>query len=117
MKIRRGFAMGVLVALVSFGLVGCQSGDAQVAVYSWHASPTNSRTITLVVYAGERDEITRAEVLAQDRDQVTVAVWVRGVDTGPGGGVAVAKETDVTLDAPIGARAVVNEDGSVVPNQ
>lgn len=114
MKLYHGIAAAGLVMLAA-----CSSTHAApIDAYRLGPGPNE---ITLLVSDMAPAKPAYATVLDDDESAVRIKVEVENSDTGsedrPIIGVGLQLEVRVTLEAPLGERSVLNEDGSVVARQ
>jgi hypothetical protein len=107
-------AWGLVLTLAVGALSGCGvfRGKTSAELLGFRAGP-GANQITLVYGAGPADDPGVAEVLSQDATEVKVRVRYR-VASGKQEDVLKHKEVVVTLDAPLGERSVVGEDGNMI---
>lgn len=100
-------AGGLVAVLVAVGF-GTRDQEGAVVVPVGYTVQDRSQLV-LHVELGPSDEVVGAEVLDQSEQEVRVRVRVDRADQQPL--VAVERTVTVTLDAPLGERAVLDENG------
>jgi uncharacterized protein YpuA (DUF1002 family) len=114
--------VAILVAVVvaaalsaaALALHWARSGETSWVVPSGYTASPDERTLTLHVWGGACDDLTTADVTAQDADSVAVEV-ARHQRRGSCPAIAILKTIDVTLDEPLDGRRVEDRAGCAVP--
>lgn len=104
------------LVLLVFLLSACGRGTTESSVYGWKATSHEAATVTLIVMSGPADAAISGKLISESATEVVVAARVR-LAGGSQNAMGVLREVQVELKEPIGARSVVNRDGSVVPER
>ena len=114
---RKGLALISLAAvavIAAFALTALALRDDRKTAPLDHFKRVDERTIVITATRAARETIVETEVKATS-DHVVVAVWIKS--SGTSTDLPIPTDISITLDAPLGARLVLDPHGNVVPER